>query len=66
MATSGMPKRGSISFAGTPKGRARGTIEAASDNPYSIDETYEWCNSFVSMPKTNGKVKHSKTLQGKA
>ena len=25
--------------------------------PLGIDETVEWCNSFVSVPKANGKVK---------
>ena len=25
--------------------------------PLSMDETYEWCNSFTLVPKVNGKVR---------
>ena len=32
--------------------------------PLGVDETAEWCNSFVFVPKANGKVRHSKTWQG--
>ena len=51
------PRRVAYALLRTPERGARKITYVANNNALGMDETSKWCNSFVLVPKVNGKVR---------